>query len=306
MIFRSELFRKLLVRQDGELLANKANAVYNASGVSLEQDGREPMKIARVKIGGRVIYGSVQNDELAEIRGDIFGRFRVTNDIHKLSDLKLLPPTDPVQVWCPGPNFADHLKFAASLHPELEEADDGLPSHPQPWLKGCNSIIGPDEPIVVPKGSSGDIHPEGEAVAIIGKKCRSVTAEEAKKYILGYCCGNDVSERTWQKEDFSFWRAKGADSFCPVGPWIETQADPTKLEMMVRVNGVEVQRSDTSKMIHSFAEIISYISQYVTLYQGDLVFSGAAGVTQSMKAGDLVEVEVTGVGILRNTVKASD
>ena len=260
------------------------------------------MKIARFRVGRRVAYGAVKDDELAEIRGDIYGRFRITNDTHKLSDVKLLPPTESIQVWCPGPNFLDHLSSAAGYGKAYENA----PSHPGPWQKGRNSIIGPEEPIIIPKDSSGEVHYEGEAVAVIGKTCRRITAQDATKYILGYCCGNDVSERTWQKEDSSLWRAKGSDTFGPVGPWIETSVDPDNLEMIVRLNGNEVQRSHTSKMIHSFAVIVSHISQHVTLYQGDLVYSGAFGTTSAMKPGDVVEVDVTGVGVLRNPVQAEE
>jgi 2-keto-4-pentenoate hydratase/2-oxohepta-3-ene-1,7-dioic acid hydratase in catechol pathway len=126
------------------------------------------------------------------------------------------------------------------------------------------------------------------------------------RYVLGYTCGNDVSERVWQKQDWTFWRAKGADTFAPVGPWIETEADPTNLEMVVRLNGREVQRANTRDMLHDFPAIISYISQQVTLYPGDLVFSGTTGTTRAMKPADVAEVEIGGIGVLRNYVVAEE
>ena len=119
---------------------------------------------------------------------------------------------------------------------------------------------------------------------------------------MGYTCGNDVSDRTWQNEDWSFWRAKGADTFAPVGPWLETDVNPQELELIVRLNGEEVQRAHTSEMLFTFSEIVSYISQQVTLRPGDLVYSGATGVTRAMKPGDVVEVDIPGIGVLSNPV----
>ena len=131
-----------------------------------------------------------------------------------------------------------------------------------------------------------------------------MTPQEAPKYILGYTCGNDVSDRTWQKDDWTFWRAKGADTFAPVGPWIDTEVDPQNLEMIVRLNDEEVQHGKTEEMLFTFAEIISYISQQVTLRPGDLVFSGSTGVTVALKPGDKVDVEIPNIGVLKNTVEA--
>ena len=139
-------------------------------------------------------------------------------------------------------------------------------------------------------------------MAIIGKACRRVSPQEAGSYIFGYSCGNDVSERAWQKDDWTFWRAKGSDTFAPVGPWIETDINPQALEMIVRLNGEEVQRGRTEEMLFTFAEIVSYISQQVTLQPGDMIFSGSTGVTTDLKDGDLVEVEIPGIGILSNPV----
>jgi len=259
------------------------------------------MKIARFRESRRIAYGVVEGDEIAEIRGSIFTRFRITDNRYKLSDVKLLAPTDPLQMWCPGLNFAAHMEFAGSI---IGADRVGNTSSPEPWHKGRNSLISHEEFIIIPKDSSGEVHYEGEAVAVISRNCRRVTPQEAPKHVLGYTCGNDVSERTWQKDDQTFWRAKGADTFCPVGPWIETEVDSGELEMVVRLNGTEVQRANTRDMIHSFSEIVSYISQSVTLHPGDLVFSGATGTTSAMKPDDVVEVEIGGVGVLRNYVMA--
>ena len=259
------------------------------------------MKIARFRAGRRVAFGVVMDDEVVEIRGSIYTRFRMTDTRIPLSEVVLLPPTEPSMIWGPGLNFADHLNFAASvLGGEAREA----PKHPEPWHKGRNSLTGPGDPIIIPKDSSGEVHYEGEAVAVIGKQCRRVTPAQARRYILGYTCGNDVSERAWQGEDWTFWRAKGSDTFAPVGPWIETDINPQHLEMVVRLNGIEVARSSTKDMLFTFSEIVSYISQQVTLHPGDLVFSGASGAPCPMKPGDSVEVEIPGIGILTNPVAA--
>jgi 2-keto-4-pentenoate hydratase/2-oxohepta-3-ene-1,7-dioic acid hydratase in catechol pathway len=261
------------------------------------------MKIVRFRNDKRVAYGVVDGDEITEIRGSIFTRFRLTDNKLKLAQVKLLPPTEPVQMFCPGLNFADHLKFAGEVL-----GKDKMPGveHPEPWHKGRNALIGHEDTIVIPKDSTGDVHYEGEVVAVIGKVCRRVSPKEALRYILGYTCGNDVTERAWQKTDKTFWRAKGSDTFAPVGPWIETRIDPDDMDMVVRLNGEEVHRANTCHMVHNFSEVISYISQHVTLYPGDMVFSGSAGSTGAMKPEDVVEVDVRGVGVLRNFVRAEE
>ena len=259
------------------------------------------MKIARFRTARRVAFGVVMEDEIVEIRGSIYTRFRLTDTRYPLSEVNILAPTEPMEMWGPGLNFAEHLEFAASV---LGEGGDELPQHPEPWHKSRNSLTGPDAPIIIPKDSGGDVHYEGEAVAVIGRTCRRVSPADAKKYILGYTCGNDVSERTWQKNDTTFWRAKGSDTFAPVGPWIETDIDPQNLEILVRLNDEEVQRAYTKDMLFTFSEIVSYISQQVTLHPGDLGFSGTTGVTRAMKPGDKVEVEIPGIGVLNNSVEA--
>ena len=260
------------------------------------------MRLARFRADRRVAYGVVKDEEIIEIRGSIYARFRMTDTTHKLDQVKLLHPTEPTEMWGPGVNFADHLEFAAALGSGKGPAH--LPEHPEPWVKNRSSLTGHHDPIVIPRDSAGQIHYEGEAVAVIGKICRRVTPSEAGKYILGYTCGNDVSDRTWQKDDWTLWRAKGADTFAPVGPWIETDIDPQQLELVVRLNSEEKQRAYTRDMLFTFSEIVSYISQQVTLRPGDLVYSGTTGATSAMKPGDTVEVEIPGIGTLSNPVAA--
>ena len=257
------------------------------------------MKIARFSYNGHTAHGVVEGDEVVEIEGDIYSKFTANGERRKLDDVKLLAPTDPKGIWAPGLNFANHLEFAAGV---LGDEDPHVPEHPEPWIKARNSLTGTSENIVLPHDTTGEVHYEGEAVAVIGNACRRVSPQEAGSYIFGYTCGNDVSERAWQKDDWTFWRAKGSDTFAPVGPWIETDIDPQALEMIVRLNGEEVQHGYTQEMLFTFAEIVSYISQQITLQPGDLIFSGSTGVTTALKDGDLIEVEIPGIGLLSNPV----
>ena len=259
------------------------------------------MRIARFRADRRVAYGVVTGEEVIEIRGSIYTRFRMTDTRHRLGDVKLLPPTEPTEMWGPGLNFADHAEFAEALF-ENGEGALPIPEHPEPWVKARGSLTGHEDPIIIPRDSAGQVHYEGEAVAVIGKMCRRVTSAEARRFILGYTCGNDVSDRTWQKGDWTFWRAKGADTFAPIGPWIETDIDPQQLELIVRLNSEEVQHAYTKDMLFTFSELVSYISQQITLHPGDLVYSGTNGVTGAMNPGDTVEVEIPGIGVLSNPV----
>ncbi|MEE8443385.1 MAG: fumarylacetoacetate hydrolase family protein [Dehalococcoidia bacterium] len=256
------------------------------------------MRLARFRHQGRVHYGIVEGDEVVEIRGGIFGRFETTNTRHKLDSVKLVAPVQPSQMFGPGLNFADHLGHAAAIMGHSE-----MPPTPDPWHKGVNAIIGPGDTILIPYDSKAGIEHEGECLAVIGKPTRRVTAEEGWERILGYTCGNDVSERTWQRDDRSFWRAKAADTFSPFGPWIDTEFDPRKGgDMIVRLNGREVQRASVGNMHFDFGTLVSYISQAVTLRPGDIIWSGTTGEPENMNPGDLVEVEVEGIGVLRNPV----
>ena len=241
------------------------------------------------------------DDEIIEIRGSIFTRFRLTDNRIPLSDVTLLPPTEPSGIWGPGPNSANH---GASGGTGGDDPGKAGPRRPEPWQKGRNSLTGHGDPIIIPRDSVGEVHCQGEALAVIGKNCRRVSPADARRYILGYACGNDVCDWTWQREDTTVWRANGSDTFAPVGPWIETDINPQQLDLIVRLNGEEVQRVNTRDMLFAFAEIVSCISQQVTLHPGDLVFSGSNTVTSAIKPGDVVEVEIPGIGVLHNPVAA--
>ena len=259
------------------------------------------MLFARFRYGNLESYGVCGADRLKRIEGDIFGEHRVLPETLPLSDVTLLAPVShPGKVLAAAVNYPSHVTSARGVL-----KDEPAPTTPQLFLKPSSSVIGPEEPIVLPGKDARRVDAEGELVAVIGRRCRSVSPEEALQYVFGYTCGNDVSARHWQRDDLQWWRAKGSDTFCPVGPFIATGLDPANLELRTRVNGQEAQATNTSALIHSTAELISFASQVMTLEPGDLVFTGTPGVTPTLNPGDVVEVEIGGIGVLRNPVRAA-
>lgn len=258
------------------------------------------MKLARFSVQGQVKHGVVSGDQVTEISGNMFEKYTLTTVRYRRADVKLLAPVQSLQSFGPGLNFADHLDAGREVDGRWPE----LPKYPEPWHKAVSAIIGPGDTILIPYDSPNQgVEHEGECVAVIGKRCRRVSPDEAWSYILGYTCGNDVSERFWQKNDIFYWRGKGSDTFAPMGPWIETEIDPRKgVDMSVRLNGRLVQHASTKDMIFDFGMIISHISQSMTLIPGDTVWSGTTGHPEVMRPGDVVEVEVGGIGVLRNPV----
>lgn len=248
---------------------------------------------ARFLQGGREVYGIVEDHHVSVIAGEMLGEHERTGERYHLSDVVLLAPIKPTKVHAVALNYRSHLGDRPAL------------TAPGMFLKPTSCIIGPDQPIILPR-DAGRVDYEGELVAVIGRTCRRVSAEEALDYVFGYTCGNDVSARDWQREDRQWWRAKGADTFGPIGPWIVTGLDPAKLHLVTRVNGEAVQETDTELLIFSVAEVVSFASQALTLEAGDVIFTGTPGSTAQAKPGDVCEVEVSGIGVLRNPVQAED
>ena len=251
------------------------------------------MRIARFEAEGTISYGLVDGDAVRVISGSPFGEFTETGDAHALPSVRLLAPVPrPGKILAMALNYRSHVGGA----PE--------PTRPQPFFKTATSIIGPEEDIVIPPGTQR-VDEEGELVAVIGGRARNVSESEALDYVLGYTCGNDVSARDWQREDTQWWRAKSSDTFSPTGPFIVTGLDPTDVTICVRLNGAEVQHCDSAEMIFGVAYTIADLSRYVTLEPGDLLFTGTSGTTSQIGAGDVVEVDISGIGTLRNTVRAA-
>ena len=244
-----------------------------------------------------VSYGLVDGDEVWEIEGDLFGSYTVTPNSFDIGDLEILAPTDPSKVIAVGLNYRSHLDMAArDLGTSVEVAQ-----YPGLFAKYPTSIVANGADIVKPADSE-NLHFEGEMVLVIGKTASNVSVEEAEDYIFGVTVGNDISERDWQAADLQWLRAKASDTFGPVGPFIVNGLDYGNLMVQTRVNGEVRQSASSADLIFDIPTIVSYVSRYVTLFPGDLIFTGTPGTTQAMEPGDIVEVEIEGVGILSNQV----
>jgi len=255
------------------------------------------VQYVRFRQGAREACGILEGDRIRVIDGDILGNGSPTGDTVLLSEVTFLAPVPrPGKILAAAVNYQSHAPGASVITKQ-----DEPPALPQLFLKPSSSVIGPEEKIVLPV-EARRVDAEGELVAVIGRACRSVGEDEALDYVFGYTCGNDVSARHWQRDDLQWWRAKGADTFSPIGPVIATGLDPANLELRTRVNGEERQATNTSALVHSVAALVSFASQVCTLEPGDLVFTGTPGETPTLKDGDVVEVEIEGLGVLRNPV----
>ena len=244
-----------------------------------------------------VSYGLVDGDEVWEIEGDLFGSYTVTPNSFDIGDLEILAPTVPSKVIAVGLNYRSHLDMAAR---DLGTSDE-VAQYPGLFAKYPTSIVANGADIVRPADSE-NLHFEGEMVLVIGKTASNVSVMEAEDYIFGVTVGNDISERDWQAADLQWLRAKASDTFGPVGPFIVNGLDYGNLMVQTRVNGEVRQSASSADLIFGIPTIVSYVSRYVTLFPGDLIFTGTPGTTQAMVPGDIVEVEIEGVGILSNQV----
>ena len=238
-------------------------------------------------------YGWILDDKVGEIGGNVFGRYRRKEAEAPLSEVKLLAPSEPSKIVCVGRNYVEHAK----------ELGNEVPKVPRIFLKPPSSIIPSGGAIVLPP-QSAQVEHEAELVAVIGKRGRNVTAEGAKKHIFGYTIGNDVTARDLQKTDGQWTRAKGFDTFCSFGPWIDTDFDPADAVVTCRVNGQMRQMASTRDMVFNVGTLIAYISSVMTLEPGDLIFTGTPAGVGELKNGDEVVVEIEGLGALKNPVRA--
>lgn len=261
--------------------------------MALQAQNNGQAKYVRFRKGAVTAYGVIAGDEVRELTGDYLKGGKPSGKTHKLKDVKLLAPVSPGKVIAIARNYQSHL---GKIPP---------PPRPEMFYKPVACICGPDDAIVLPKDST-DVHYEGELVAVIGKKLKNASKAEAAAGVFGVTCGNDVSERQWQggpDKDIQWWRAKGSDTFGPLGPWVVTGVDYSKLMLRTRLNGKVVQEQSTAELIYDIPTMISFTSKYVTLEPGDLVYTGTPGTTKKMAPGDVVEVDIEGIGVLRNPVK---
>ena len=253
------------------------------------------MRWIRFSHQGRRAYGILEGDRLREVAGDPFQGWEATAKSHELAAVKIDVPVLPPTFYCVGLNYAQHVLEAAT---KLGIKAD-LPTQPDVGYRAVNALIAHEEAVVIPDGAQ-KVQYEGELAVVIGKRARHLSEADALSCVLGYTIGNDVSERTWQKADRGLWRAKNADTFKPMGPWIETSVDLDRMETIVRVNGRESNRFHTNEMIFGVREFIVELTKYFTLWPGDVIWMGTDGASPNIKAGDTVEIEITGIGTLRN------
>lgn len=252
-------------------------------------------RFVRFRKGSLVSFGILNENTIEAIRGDFFGEFKRTGQKHKLDEVKLLAPCTPSKILAVGLNYKTHV---GTRKP---------PEHPEIFYKPITCLQNPGDPIVIPADSQ-NTHYEGELVLVMGKQASHVSKDDARKAIFGVCCGNDVSERDWQggpNKDLQWWRAKGADTFGPLGPMVVQGLDYGNLLLQTRLNGEVVQKQNTSDLLFDCPTIVSFISRYVTLMPGDLIYTGTPGSTRKMKPGDMVQVEIEGIGILSNPIQAA-
>ncbi len=244
---------------------------------------------------GRVSWGRVDGDIVKELNAAPYLATREIGKKHPLAKVLLGAPVEPVKLLAVGLNYRSHI----GTRP--------VPPFPEIFYKPITCLQDPGAPILHPRDSK-NTHYEGELVIVLGKGGRNLSAEQAKAAIFGVTCGNDVSERDWQngpQKDLQWWRAKGTDTFGPVGPQLVKGLDYGKLLLQTRLNGEVVQKQYTSDLIFDGPTIVSYISRYVTLTPGDVIFTGTPGSTKPMKPGDTVEIEIAGIGVLRNPIQAA-
>lgn len=238
-------------------------------------------------------YGWVLEDQVGKIDGDPFGRFNRQEVNLPLSDVQLLTPVRPGKIICVGHNYLEHIRERQVEKPNL----------PLLFLKPPSAILNPGEAIILPTQSRQVDH-EAELVVVIGRKGRRIPAEQARDFIYGYTIGNDVTARDLQKADNQWTRGKGFDTFCPFGPWIETTLDPADALITCRVSGQLRQMGSTRDLIFPVDALVAYISSVMTLEPGDLIFTGTPSGIGPLVDGDVVEIELEGVGKLVNPVKA--
>ncbi|MEE8375533.1 MAG: fumarylacetoacetate hydrolase family protein [Acidimicrobiia bacterium] len=250
------------------------------------------MKIVRMKAGDDIAYGVADAEGVVVYKGSPFVAWEPTETVVPWSSVSLLSPVIPTKVLCVGKNYEDHV----------DEMDGEIPEEPLIFMKPATSVIGQNAAVVHPR-ISNEVHHEAELAVVISRPARNIKAEDASRYIFGYTAANDVTARDLQAKDVQWTRAKGFDTFCPLGPAIETELDPLeRLAVICKVNGEVRQAGFTSDMVFGVAEILEYITAFMTLLPGDVVLTGTPSGVSKVEPGDVMEVEIDGIGTLTNRV----
>ncbi len=258
------------------------------------------MKIVRFSYQGEIGYGKLTDDQVYKINGDIFNQYQITSEKIALKDVELLSPVQPPNVIAIGVNYKKHAK----------ESGHNLPDKPVIFINATNSVVGPEPNIILPSPAPDEVDYEAELAIIIGKKAKNISKDKVGEYILGYTCANDVSARDCQRRIDKQWaRGKSFDTFCPLGPWIETELSADNCNIKSRLNNKTMQDSNTSDLIFDTSQIVSYISKNMTLLPGTVILTGTPeGVGFARKPavflqkGDTIEIDIEGIGVLRNKV----
>ena len=254
----------------------------------------------RFEAAGRICYGIIEGDNVIPVEGSLIGEHRRTAEKLALSSVKLLVPIIPGTFYCAGVNYSDHITKMAQKRGE----EPKLPARAEIGYRANSALLEHEGNIIKPKDSGELFQYEGELVAVFGKSGKHISKEQALDHVLGWTIGNDVSERTWQRGDRTFWRGKNADTFKPMGPWIVTGLNPRDMRTNIRLNGKVVDSFNTGDMIFSAETFISETSRYCTIQAGDVMWMGTDGAPQNMKVRDTIEIEITGIGTLRNYIVA--
>jgi len=260
-------------------------------------------KYVRFETGGRTAYGRWREGAIDELEGSIFNGASPTGATYSLEQIRLLVPCEPSKVVAVGLNYESHQEFVSSAEGRFT-TPGGKPldmTKPVIFAKFPSSLIPDGADIVFPEGAT-NVHFEGELALVVGAKATRVSEKEARNYVFGVSVCNDLVDREWLLNDLQWFRAKGADAFGPMGPAIVTGLDYSNLRLRTWVNGDLRQDSSTSELVYSPDKLLSYISQFVTLMPGDVIFTGTPGKTQAVSRGDKIEVEIEGVGRLSNSV----
>ncbi len=271
----------IVLRADGSTEAG--GAANGSSGVPEPRPGPDDGPLVVAQLSGHPFGG--KKDDIS-----------LTGTSFALADVRLLAPMLPSKVVCVGKNYADHAR----------EMGGEPPAEPIMFLKPSTAVCGPGDPIVRPARLSGRIDFEGELAVVIGRLCREVPADRVAEVIFGYTCANDVTARDLQARDGQWTRAKGFDTFCPLGPWIETDVDPADLALATRLNGEVKQSASTSLLLHGVAALVEYASAVMTLLPGDVLLTGTPAGVGPMQDGDEVSVTIDGIGTLANPVTDGD
>ena len=258
----------------------------------------ETNRYIRYSLDNETRYGEVDGASVLELDAAPWHGGSRTGRTVDLDDVHLLAPVEPSKVIAVGYNYISHREEMTHEEPRP------IPEHPPLFLKLPTSITGPDTDVVYPADAT-DLHFEGELVVVIGKTASKIEPEAASEHIFGVTAGNDISERSWQANDLQWLRAKASDTFGPLGPAVVTGLNYLDLRVTTRLNGETMQDQSSIDHIHDINVIVSWVSQYVTLHPGDIIYTGTPGATAAMQPGDKVEIEVEGVGVLRNTIVAA-